>query len=72
MAQRITLMTLTLKRCPFCGGKAELRHVLSYYDQKRGKHLGCFVICSECLTSSDNYNNEENAVRHWNNRVKSD
>ncbi len=62
-------MNNTLKRCPFCGGKAELRHVLGYYNEKRGKHCGVFVMCSECLTTSDNYSSELAAVRHWNNRI---
>ena len=61
-------MTQTLKRCPFCGGIAEVRHVLGEYDQKKGKYLGYFVICTNCLTSGDNYDSADNAVRAWNRR----
>lgn len=65
-------MTQTLKPCPFCGGRAEVRQVTPYRKGNTNMYLGYFVLCSKCLTSSDNYNNEENAVRHWNNRINSD
>ena len=62
-------MTQTLKPCPFCGGKAEIRHVQAYYDDKRGKYLGYFVICKNCLTSGDNYATEAQAANAWNRRT---
>ncbi|MBQ4430118.1 MAG: Lar family restriction alleviation protein, partial [Synergistaceae bacterium] len=63
-------MSKELKACPFCGGKAEIRHVKAFYDNKSGKHLGYFVLCPKCLTSSDNYSSEDNAANHWNKRLK--
>ena len=49
-----------LKSCPFCGGKAEIRETM---------HYGFFVMCKRCLTSSDNYKDEDFAIQHWNSRT---
>ena len=61
-------MTLTLKRCPFCGGKPELRHVQAYKNDNFCKYYGWFVLCSTCLTTSNNYPSEQTAADHWNTR----
>ncbi len=61
-------MTQTLKRCPFCGGRAEVRHVTPYSDRKKAHQLGYFVICTNCLTSGDNYSSEKLAANAWNRR----
>ncbi len=61
-------MTQTLKPCPFCGGKAEVRHTKPYKGNNDNYYYGFFVICSGCLTSSDNYPSEQTAADHWNTR----
>ncbi len=54
-----------LKPCPFCGGKAEFRKV------KGAPYFPCiFVICPKCLTTSDNYSNNEDAAANWNRRIQ--
>ena len=62
-------MTITLKPCPFCGGKAEIRHVQPVRSMKSGKYLGFFVLCTHCLTSSNNYATEAQAAEAWNRRT---
>ena len=61
-------MTLTLKPCPFCGGNAHILHVKNCKDDNDNSSYGWFVICSVCLTSSDNYCSELQAADHWNTR----
>ena len=63
-------MTEDLKPCPFCGGKAEIRHVTSLRDAY-GKYNSCFVICPSCLTTSDNYPSRIIATQRWNRRQES-
>ena len=48
-----------LKRCPFCGGKAELR-VYSAELQ--------FVQCVDCLSSSTAFMTGNEAIDAWNKR----
>ena len=48
-----------LKRCPFCGGKAELR-VYSAELQ--------FVQCISCLAGTTAFSNSKEAVVAWNKR----
>ena len=68
-------MKLKLKRCPFCGGEAELmvgEH--NFYDAK--------VRCNECYTEGPVFDadpddpgiekkNVADAVEHWNTRLGS-
>ena len=61
-------MTQTLKRCPFCGSKAEIRHVQAYRKKNTNQYLGYFVLCTNCLTSGDNYSSEKLAANAWNRR----
>ncbi len=61
-------MTQTLKRYPFCGGKAEIRRVLPYRHTKTGCFASYFVLCTNCLTSGDNYSSADNAANAWNRR----
>ena len=60
-------MMTNLKTCPFCGGRALVHKTTSTSD-----YPGIFVMCTKCLTSSDNYPNDEAAVEHWNRRVNDD
>ena len=60
-----------LKPCPFCGGKATIRVVTPVHDTnyKAFGYGGYFVMCNDCLTSSNNYSTEQVAADHWNRRV---
>ena len=64
-------MTDELKPCPFCGGKAEVRSVTPVHDPniKTYGYGGYFVMCVDCLTTSNNYNTAEKAAEMWNRRV---
>jgi len=48
---------MKLKPCPFCGDEAELRESFGYY-----------VTCTACLSGSDVYDTEIEAIKAWNNR----
>lgn len=65
--QKEQIMT-ELKPCPFCGGKASIRTVPS--GLTKGHIRNCFfVMCNQCLTSSNNYNSTILAADHWNRRI---
>lgn len=49
-----------LSRCPFCGGRAHV-HKVSVAEY--------YVMCTKCLTTSNNYHSERNARDAWNRRV---
>lgn len=52
---------ITLKKCPFCGGKAILGRV---------PYKGWFrVMCAGCCASSAKYITEERAAEAWNSRI---
>ena len=61
-------MAEELLPCPFCGGMAGIRHFQPYRRNNNNCYYGYFVICLDCLTSSDNYPSAEAAVKHWNTR----
>ena len=48
-----------LKRCPFCGGQAEVRKFTSTM---------IFVQCKNCLAGSTAFPTDEEAVTAWNKR----
>ena len=55
-----------LKKCPFCGGEAELEYTESY-----SSHRYYFVQCTECGCKSDDFEDDpgmKKAVAAWNNR----
>lgn len=55
-----------LKNCPFCGGKAAVHEI-----QTRTSSVGgYFIMCTKCLTSSDNYGTPGIACERWNRRVQ--
>ena len=58
-------MAEELKPCPFCGGKARVHEV----ETRTSSIGGYFVMCTKCLTSSDNYSSSEIAAEYWNRRV---
>ena len=47
-----------LKPCPFCGGEVELKK----------NDFGFYVICPECMCSTQNYSTDDDAISTWNNR----
>lgn len=51
-----------LKKCPFCGGKAELYKSFDYVNKYK-------VECAKCEMCSPNYNKSEEAIKAWNRRV---
>ena len=58
-----------LKPCPFCGGKAELRHFA-------GINVTSYVRCMDCKAQtfefriSTEQSSDEEAIEAWNRRVK--
>lgn len=57
MERRCVGMT-ELKKCPFCGGEAELYM----------KEDVCFLCCSECDCQARQCETEEEAIEAWNTR----
>ena len=43
-----------LKKCPFCGGEAEI----------------FWVICKECTAETKDFDTKEEAIEAWNRRVE--
>lgn len=52
-----------LKRCPFCGGKANLYNIPSHWWQ---------VQCTNCAIMTMMRGNAEECVEDWNRRVADD
>ena len=52
-------MTEKLKRCPFCGGEAEVRQFTASIQ---------FVQCRVCLAHSATFETDTEAIRVWNKR----
>lgn len=50
---------LNLKKCPFCGGKAKMRHGL----------IGYHVECETCKARQCPSDTPETAVKNWNRRT---
>ena len=62
-------MSKEIKPCPFCGGRATIRAVTPVHSNvKAYGYGGYFVMCENCLTTSNNYNTPERAAEHWNRR----
>ena len=51
--------------CPFCGGEAETLTAESMNDG----YLFC-IMCNDCCSRGDVYDNEAEAIEAWNKRVK--
>lgn len=54
---------ITLKPCPFCGGKAELTE--SFYQTPVWR-----VVCHKCEIATFLFLSPESAAKRWNRRVK--
>ena len=62
-------MSYELKRCPFCGGKAE---IVSVCDNEDG-FLGYSVICADCGCGTVGCSEDESeAITLWNTRIEAD
>ena len=48
-----------LKKCPFCGGEAEIAGYKIFW-----------VICKECTAETKSFDTREEAIEAWNRRVK--
>ena len=55
-----------LKKCPFCGGKAELKLMHGF----RREVIAAFVYCTECGASMLSYALVRTAIEAWNRRVE--
>ncbi len=55
-----------LKKCPFCGGEAELNVKHGF----KGEIIIAFVYCKECGIATRSYAFESTAIEAWNRRVK--
>lgn len=51
----VNMSTDIIKKCPFCGGEAE---VCGYY----------FIQCTKCGSSTLTHTNREEAIKAWNTR----
>lgn len=54
-----------LKKCPFCGGEAEL---YQYYPYLRKRCLST-VRCKSCRANSGTWGRKDKAIESWNNRA---
>lgn len=54
-----------LKKCPFCGGEAEVRGIKDF----SGKVIMASVVCKKCEASTRSYAYENVAIETWNNRA---
>ena len=52
-----------LKPCPFCGGKARL-------NEYKDCEIWYEVWCDGCAVRTEQYENEDEAVKVWNHRVE--
>lgn len=55
-----------LKKCPFCGGEAEIK---IHYGFKR-EVIAAFVYCKDCGASTYSYVSEKTAREAWNRRAE--
>ena len=55
-----------LKKCPFCGGKAELKLTHGF----KGEVIAAFVYCTECGANTRGYALESTAREAWSRRVE--
>lgn len=56
-----------IKRCPFCNGKARLRHSIYVSPEKKFEVQWTSIDCPECTAMIFNPRMEE-AIRLWNTR----
>lgn len=53
-----------IKKCPFCGGKAELKEIKGFDRQV----VSAYVFCQDCEASTKNYATANVAIEAWNRR----
>ena len=59
-------MEHTLKPCPFCGGKAEIK--TDEHPHKPNNSFYCVQCFGDCGDGDLWFNTKEEAVKHWNHR----
>lgn len=70
---KLGCVTMKLKPCPFCGGKAEICATPWDFTKKRPQENHKFIVeCSECLVQTDEFETRERAAEKWNGRVKNE
>ena len=63
-----------LKKCPFCGGEAEIESEYcwnpSFYnpDGRSGETL-YYAKCKKCIATTKLFVNKEGAIQAWNRRI---
>ena len=57
-----------LKKCPFCGGEADIEKIIGFSHAV----IAAYVYCKECGASTQTYGSEEVAYEAWNRRRKSE
>jgi len=58
-------MTTKLKPCPFCGGKASLKHVDPYLTAS----YEIIISCNQCsIAITDDFEKEQELIKFWNTR----
>lgn len=55
----------SLKKCPFCGGNAE---IVPVYDSESG-FFGYAVMCIDCGCGTTGSEDENEVISQWNRRV---
>lgn len=56
-----------LKRCPFCGGQANLYTIRSNLIYPKNIY---YVYCCLCDIQTKDYEDKEKAIKAWNKRTK--
>ena len=54
-----------LKTCPFCGGKAVMKHVRQIWEPRESY----WAACQSCHMSGKHYRTEAEAIEAWNTRA---
>jgi Lar family restriction alleviation protein len=54
------MMSEELKKCPFCGGEAAMRHL---------ENVSFYVVCTKCNAGIETYSDKDAAIAAWNRRA---
>lgn len=50
-----------LKKCPFCGGKADIKKITGFSHTV----IAAYMYCKECGASTQTYGSKEVAKKAW-------
>jgi len=60
-----------LKKCPFCGGEADVCVTPWDYENNKPANNHKYVVeCKDCLAETDSYTTREEAIEAWERRVE--